>query len=222
MHHPFPALPGTLLALLLLGAPSASAVELPPFHNPVKPAPPIAPPDEPRPTIELSGSFLFYEDFEHGIQRWRLEGGTPDVHWLLLKARTCGGEYTMLMGRPGQAPFQQARGTAFLTLTTPLDLRGHYRPHLTYDVKATATPANALTLQPEVRLPGGRWKPVGTVARASYRLAFTRFADLTPYARSRIELRFRVDFKPTAAPVLGYYLDNVQVIEPVKASSKRR
>ena len=215
---------GIASGLLVVAA--LPSFQLPPFHNPVKSPPSRAFVDEPKPTVVLAGTFLFYEDFEHGTARWRWSGGTPQVHWLLLNARTCGGEYTMLMGQPNQAPFTTARGTAWLTLLPPVDLRKAHRPHLTYDIKTQATPDDALTLQPQARAVGGRWRSVGAIARAHYALVFTRFADLTAFVGKRVELRFEVRFRPMASRTTGLYLDNVQIIEPqppaLKGSSGRR
>lgn len=203
----------TCPALAGCPAPKPARASLPPFE--VRPAA-VSPAAEPSPDVVLAGSFLFYEDFEAGPgtrSSWRTSGGAS-AGWFRLNAPACGGAFVMLYGMKGQAPFFPASDDAFLESTRPLDLRAARRPHLTYTVMARAEPPGSLVLQPEIRPEGGAWTAVGSPAPARYRLAFTRFADLTPYAGARVALRFRLRASRSAAPTKGFYLDDVQVIEP--------
>ncbi|HEY9722461.1 MAG TPA: hypothetical protein V6D47_10620 [Oscillatoriaceae cyanobacterium] len=191
--------------------PARPRFALPPFHARV-PSPTPRAADEPTPPVILTGGFLFFEDFEHGLARWAVAGRERGVGWHLLHARTCGGEYTMHVGRDGQAAFTGFPLIATLTLRPPLDLTRARAPFLTYDVKGVASPATALVIQPQCRLESGPWRDLGTAARARYALQFTRFADLRPFVGRRLSLRFRATLAESA-PTAGMYLDDVQVIE---------
>lgn len=172
------------------------------------------PPPEPTPAVPLVGPFLFYEDFENTERPWRAEGAAGGIGWYRLNAPVCGGAYAMHMGKAIQQPFAGGSGTFTLTLATPIDLTKAKRPHLTYDVRGVADPAEAVVLQPEARRPGGAWKAVGTPAAGRYRFVFTRFADLSEFTGGPIELRFSTVLAPSAAPHKGLYLDMVQIVEP--------
>lgn len=185
---------------------------LPPFSAPIA-SPTPRPADEPTPPVILTGGFLFYEDFEHGLARWRLAGRANGVGWHLLHARTCGGAYTMHVGRDDQGRFTASPLTSTLTLAPTVDLTRAIAPFLTYDVKGVAQPERALVIQPQCRIGGGAWQNLGTPARARYAMQFTRFADLRPYVGRAIALRFVATLAASTAPTVGMYLDNVQVIE---------
>jgi hypothetical protein len=187
------------------------------------PAAPVAPAGSPVPSpspstgispSQLTGAFLFYEDFEKGMDRWAIAGPDGPVGWHLLKAYACGGLYSMLMGQADQTPFTAGAGEYTLTLKALLDLTRAKRPHLRYDVKGLATPETAFAFQPEARRPGGDWQPIGDRSTARFVLVNTLAADMTAFAGGTAELRFRVVSRPADAPTKGMYLDDVQVIEP--------
>lgn len=198
------------LALLALGcappapapAPNISLIDSLPSPSPSASA-----------DVVPSGAFLFYEDFEQGAGRWTMSAA-PGPGWRLLQAYTCGGAFTMHLGLPEQAPFQPAAGTAELALAAPLDLTKGRSPRLKFDVLGTATPEGAIVVQAEARDPGAVWKPLGEPVTARHALMRSIVRDLSPWAGRRAELRFRAEMSPGTAPTQGFYLDDVQVIEP--------
>lgn len=213
MPRPLP-----LALLLVLGAGCSApeptgAPELPSFEASYHPLATPTPNGEPTPDVRLQGTFLFYDDFERGLDHWTIAGDPGGVSWHRLNAYTCGGAWVMLFGKLDSSPF--SAGEATIGLKAPVDLTKARRPHLTYDVMGQATPETALTLQPEARRPGGEWRPVGSVAKARYSFGFTRFADLTPYVGGPVELRFKAVAQGLAKPAPGLYLDQVQVLEPL-------
>jgi hypothetical protein len=186
-----------------------------------QPATPVTPASTPVPSpstgispSQLTGAFLFYEDFEKGMDRWAIAGPTGPVGWRLLKAYACGGLYSMLMGQDDQAPYTAASGDYTLTLRQPVDLGKAKRPHLRYDVKGLATPETAFAFQPEARRPDGEWQPIGERSTARFVLVNTLAANMSAFAGGPAELRFRVVAAPSDTPTKGMYLDDVQVIEP--------
>lgn len=161
----------------------------------------------------VSGSFLFYEDFEHGMKRWHVQGGGDGVAWRLLEAHTCGGAFTMHLGKPKQAPYAAARGESYLVLTDGLDLTTAKRPTLKYDVKGVCDPISAITYEVELKPPGGAWRVVSPAVDGRFDGMRSLYLDLTPYAKKRVGLRFHAHVKPTQKPTKGLYLDDIHVIE---------
>ena len=198
-------------------APAASNavadLDLPGFGATPGPTPTPDPGDA-IPNVPLAGSFLFFEDFEHGDARWTLAGGANGIGWLLLHAPACGGDYTMLMGRPDQAPFAGASGEAVLTDTAGIDLTTARDPYMSYDVMGSFEPATAFTLTPELQDATGSWQPLGTPLAGRYPTVKTRIVLLKPYCGQVVHLRFRASFQAPYAATKGFYLDNVQVVEP--------
>jgi hypothetical protein len=190
-------------------APNPQAPHLAPSLLDALPSPtprPILPP-MPSPVV---GPWLFHEDFEHGMDRWRATG---DPCWHLLRAAACGGLYTMVLGRAHNDVFTNLRAAGDLVLAKPIDLTRARRPHLQYDLKGLCYPADLLAIRPYVRRPGGAWKPVGQPGQARYPLVVTFAADLTPWAGGPIELRFHGDMKPGPKANRGLYLDDVNVVD---------
>ncbi|MEB3330415.1 MAG: hypothetical protein VKQ33_14415 [Candidatus Sericytochromatia bacterium] len=173
------------------------------------PTPPPLPPDVPR-----QGTFLFFEDFEQGLARWTIEGGTAQVGWQHLNAYTCGGAWTMLLGTPGRRPFANARGEAVLRLRAPIDLAKARRPYLFFDVRGQTVPEEAVVLQPEVSLDGRAWTPVGEAVRGRFPFVSHHHASLEAFLGKAVQLRFHVAFQVGSTPVLGVLLDDVNVLEP--------
>lgn len=206
-----------LLALLAAGcaepaaapvAPSASA--LPSLIASVPTPAPTA-----KPALAVpAGAFLFFEDFERGVDRWELPEGAEKPQWRQLQAYTCGGAYTMLLGRPKASPYVPAEGASILALKAPIDLKKAVKPVLKFDVVASATPADALTVQPEVKAGEGDWQPLGEAVTASYPLMLPIVRELTPYVGQAIALRFRATMRAGSGETRGFYLDDVHVIEP--------
>lgn len=161
------------------------------------------------------GAFLFYEDFEHGTDRWDIPAVAPDaVAWRLLHAHSCTGEYTMLLGRDQQAAFTGPAADSVFTLKDGLDLSKGVKPMLKYDLKGLALPYDAIAFQPEVQPPGGAWQPLGQPVQADHNFALTYTDDLSAWAGKRLGLRFRVTVKATDKPTSGIYLDEIAVLEP--------
>ena len=171
----------------------------------------------PRMAPEIAGAFLFYEDFERGRDKWAISGGAKGVGWHHLKAATCGGLYTMVLGEAKNPPTRFAQGEALLTLKQPIDLRKAKSAQLQYDIKGSLKPADAATIVAEARSPGGAWKAIAPPATARFPLVVTFTADLSPWLGQQVELRFRGSTKPAAEPSKGFYLDDIHVIE-AKAS----
>ncbi|MEB3222904.1 MAG: hypothetical protein VKS61_12580 [Candidatus Sericytochromatia bacterium] len=197
--------PPVNLATALSPTPSPRPITIP---SPMA-TPPALPSDVPR-----AGAFLLHEDFERGLSRWVPEGGTGAVGWQLLNATTCGGEWTMLLGRADWRLFQGLRGEAVLRLRAPLDLRAARRPILWYDVRGEATAPEAIVLQPEVSRDGQAWQPVGKAADGRYRFVTKHHAELTAHRGAEVQLRFRAAFDVGTTATKGLLLDDIQVLEP--------
>ncbi|MEB3196743.1 MAG: hypothetical protein VKP62_06015, partial [Candidatus Sericytochromatia bacterium] len=178
------------------------------------PPTPMPLPSAPRLTVPRQGSFIFYEDFEKGLDRWNLSGGSGGVGWTRLNAFTCGGAWTMLLGTPEWTPYREVVGEAFLTTKAPIDLAKANRPHLFFDVRGEAEPAEALATQAEVSPDGKVWQPIGEPTTARHRFVSTLFADLTPFRGSGLYLRFRARLQVRTAPTKGLLLDDIHLIEP--------
>ena len=211
-------MPRPVLLLALLAAacapqaapppPGAALPTLAPVPSPFGPA--VSYGSDPLP----AGSFVFFEDFERGADRWTLPDPAAPVAFRVANVRACGGLYTILLGRADLAPYAPDAGEHVLALAAPLDLTKARRPFLKYDVKGTTTPATALDLVAEVRGADGAWTPVGRRVRGGYVFMASIGADLTPWAGQAVGLRFRAALAPGTAPTEGFYLDDVQVIEP--------
>ena len=164
---------------------------------------------------EVPGAFLFYEDFEKGWSRWKASGGAGPVGFHHLKAATCGGLYTMVLGEPKNPPTTFAAAEAFLTLRKPIDLAKAKHAQLQFDLKGHTNPPDAASITAEARTPGGEWKAIAPRATARFPLVVTFTADLAPWVGKAVELRFRGATKPAAQPTKGFYLDDVHVVEKV-------
>jgi hypothetical protein len=183
-----------LAPLLLL----AACTPAPPAPVPTPTPVPSQPSSDPVPT----GKFLFYEDFEAGTDRWQL----PATGWHPIMASSCGGKYAMILDlAPGDSSF---------SLKQPLDLSTAVRPVLKYDVKGVTTPPDAVTVQAEIRPPGQDWRPVGHATHGDHVFVAGVVADLTAYAGQAIGLRFHATVGAAEAVYKGYYLDDIEVIEP--------
>jgi hypothetical protein len=203
------------LALILLLPGCAAA-------TPVTPAASSAPQPAATPIAALApdlvsdvvppGSFVFFEDFEAGTGRWQLPAAA-DLGWRLLKAHTCTGEYSLLLGKDGQAPFTGSAQDSYVTLTQGLDLSKATNPLFKYDVLGKATPDGAVTFTVEVRAKGGDWKPLGEPRVANHAFALTYVSPLTEFAGQTVDLRFHGKIDQVQEPSKGLYLDQVAVIE---------
>lgn len=173
-------------------------------------------PDSTLPSMppEVAGSFVFYEDFEKGKDRWAITGVTKGVGWHHLKAATCGGLYTMVLGEAKNPPTRFGVATSYLTLEQPIDLARPKAAQLQWDIKGSTNPPEAATILAEARTPGGAWKPLAAVATARFPLVVTYTADLAPYLGKKLELRFRGATKPAKEPTKGFYLDDIHIVEP--------
>lgn len=163
------------------------------------------------------GAFLFYEDFERPTavaQKWEVPDPTTAVTWRLFMSFSCGGLYTMALGRSGLDPFRSTTGEAFLTLREPIDLKKAVHPILKYDVKGVAFPATALAIIAQVRDGAGPWTSVGEVATGHYVFMGTVLTDLKAYAGRAIGLRMRAALAPSDDVSKGLLLDDIEVIEP--------
>lgn len=168
----------------------------------------------PKMPTPVAGRFVFFDDFENGAAKWKLEGGKGGVSWHHIKSKSCGGLYTMVLGTAKNDAFKQVQTTAYVASVKPVDLKGTRHPQLQYDLKGYTTPQEVLTIQPEIRLPGGAWQPVGALATGQFPVVVTFTADLTPYAGKQIELRFKGAVKGNDQPNKGIFLDDVHVVEP--------
>lgn len=162
---------------------------------------------------EQAGAFVFYEDFEKGMDRWKTSGGAGKVGFHHLKAATCGGLYTMVLGEPKNPPTRFATAEAHLTLAKPIDLSKVKRAQLQFDLKGHTNPPEAAAITAEARTPGGAWQAIAPTATARFPLVVTFTADLGPWVGKAVELRFRGSTKAAAEPSKGYYLDDVHVVE---------
>lgn len=165
---------------------------------------------------QLPGAFLFYEDFEKGMGKWSVAGNQAGLGWHLLNAATCGGLWTMVLGKAMNEPHQGQACTAYLSAKAPIDLGKAKAPQLQYDLKGVSNPPELIDLVAEVRPVGGAWKAVGAIAHGSLPLVLTFTADLSAHAGQKIELRFRGQLQPAKAPTKGFYLDDIHIVEPRK------
>lgn len=164
---------------------------------------------------QLPGAFIFYDDFEKGMGKWAVTGNAKDLGWHLLNAATCGGLWTMVLGKPLNEEHQGQACEAYLSVKQAIDLRKAKRPQLQYDLKGVSLPPELIAVQAQVRKKGqGPWADVGPVAHGSLPLVLTFVADLTPYAGSELELRFRGQLKAAPKATKGFYLDDVHIVEP--------
>lgn len=161
-----------------------------------------------------AGAFLFHDDLEHGADRWQLPAGSQPVAWRLLKAHSCGGEYTLHFGGALHAWFSGPDSESTLTLATPIDLTSARRPVLKFDVKGDATPASALMLQPELKTASGDWQALDRTLSGDNFYVRSVVIDLARWKGERISLRFRARFTAGETPTRGLYLDDIAVIEP--------
>ena len=172
-------------------------------------------PDRTLPSMkpEIAGSFVFYEDFEKGVAKWTPSVGKSGVGFHLLKAATCGGLYTMVLGEDKNPPTKFAHEDVLLTLKAPIDLRKVKKAQLQYDLKGDVTPPESATIIAELRPVGGKWKQVAPKATARFPLVVTFTAELDPYLGKQVELRFRGVTKPARQAGKGFYLDDVHVVQ---------
>lgn len=214
MKKPAPfLLTAALLNACAGGTPSAptptSAVEAA-----VAGAPVVTPSQEPVKSDPVpAGPYLFYEDFEHGQDRWTMPAAGSAAGWRVLHAHTCDGDYTMLYGQDAQAPFSGPAAESVLALNAPLDLTGAKKPVLKYDVKGEAVPDSAGSITAELKAPGGDWQAVGRISHANHAYAASVVSDLTPWVGQQVQLRFRADLA-ASSQTTGLYLDDIAVIEP--------
>ncbi|MDB5100853.1 MAG: hypothetical protein JWM80_5274 [Cyanobacteria bacterium RYN_339] len=167
----------------------------------------------PKMPAPVAGRFVFFDDFENGTAKWRMEGGAGGLGWHHLKTKSCGGLYTMILGTATNGEFKQAKAAGYLVAVKPVDLTGTKKPQLQYDLKGANMPPDVITIRPEIRRAGGAWQPIGAVAEARYPVVVTFTADLIPYAGSVIDLRFRGEIKGGDQPSKGVFLDDVHVVE---------
>jgi hypothetical protein len=163
---------------------------------------------------ELAGSFVFYEDFEQGIAKWDTGTTKTEQGWHLLQANTCGGLYTMLLGVAEHKPFTPTAKTVYLQPKAPIPLPKNSRAQLQYDVKGVANPFEAMSIQPEIRFDGKNWQAIGVLMQGFLPIVRTFTVDLTPFAGKTIELRFKGTITANAEPQTGFYLDDIQIVEP--------
>ncbi|MEB3222425.1 MAG: hypothetical protein VKS61_10140 [Candidatus Sericytochromatia bacterium] len=161
----------------------------------------------------LMGAFVFYEDFERGISRWRIEGGKGGVGWHLLHAATCGGRYTMVLGREMNPVADLVAADALLTLRAPLKLPAGVPLQLKYDLKGTVAPPEASRITAELRGGQGPWQPAAPTATARYPLMVSYRVDLTPRGGQQVWLRFRGATRKALGKHKGFYLDDIQVLQ---------
>lgn len=172
-------------------------------------------PDHTLPSMppEVAGSFVFYEDFEKGMARWAISGVSKGVGWHHLKAATCGGLYTMVLGEAKNPATRFGTGESFLTLKAPVSLAKAKAPQLQYDIKGVTNPADAAAITAEIREPGGAWKAIAPKATARFPLVVTFTASLVPYLGKKLELRFRGSTQPAKEPTKGFYLDDIHIVD---------
>jgi hypothetical protein len=168
----------------------------------------------PKMPTPVAGRFVFFDDFENDAAKWKTEGGKGGVAWYRIKSKSCGGLYTMVLGTAKNEPFKHVETTAYVATARPVDLKGTVHPQLQYDLKGYTTPVEVLEIQPEIRVAGGAWQPVGAVATGQFPVVVTFTADLTPFAGKQIDLRFKGVVKGNEQPNKGIFLDDVHVVEP--------
>jgi hypothetical protein len=161
---------------------------------------------------EIAGSFIFYEDFEKGAAKWTPGIGKSGIGFHLLKAATCGGLYTMVLGEAKNPPTSFAREDVYLTLKAPIDLRKVKKAQLQYDLKGDVSPPDSATIIAEMRAVGGTWKPVAPKATARFPLVVTFTGELDAYLGKQVELRFHGVTRPAKQAGKGFYLDDVHVV----------
>lgn len=185
-----------------------------PSPTPMRNLPPMPP--------EIPGSFVFYEDFEKegAMANWTITRSHKTVGWHRLKASTCGGLFTMVLGVDKNPPTTLGKGESMLTLKRPIDLRKQKTLQLQYDVRGEMRPPETAVIICEGRVPGRAWKPLAPRAEARYPLVVTFTADLSSYAGKKLELRFRGLTQTIAYPTKGYYLDDIVVIAPAPKGTK--
>jgi hypothetical protein len=215
----------TLLGLLLLAACNGSSSEPAGSPSPsdtfkrgglsLSDALPSPTPDQALPSMPpaMMGSFVFYEDFERGMRRWRIDGGSKGVGWHLLQASTCGGRFTMVLGRDKNPSARFAPSEARLTLQEPIQLPPKPPLQLKYDLKGVVSPPDAATVHTELRVGKGPWRSAGPSATARFPLMVSYRVDLTPFAGQTIGLRFRAVTRATADKHKGFYLDDIHVLQ---------
>jgi hypothetical protein len=171
-------------------------------------------PDQTLPSMPpaIAGSFLFYEDFERGMDRWTIAGGRDGIGWHLLKASTCGGLYTMVLGQKLNQATRLAVGESSLALKEAVGIPEQGEFQLKYDVKGIITPPEAASILAEIRPTGGAWQIIAPIATARFPLVVTFKADLTPFAGKSVNLRFRGTTQSTRDPQKGFYLDDIYII----------
>lgn len=210
-HHRHALLAASLIVWAIGQAPAGASLK----DSLPTPAPP------PLPGLDatlkpVGGAFLYYEDFERGLDKWTVSGGEGDWGWHLLNAKTCGGLFTMHLGHKKHQSLTPKATDGFVTFKTPIDLRKAKNPVLKFDVKGSAVPYDAATYQTQVRQPGGAWKTLGPAIDARFPMVRSIYLDLRPYKGSKLELRFHGKLKPSAKPTLGLYLDDIHVIEATR------
>ncbi|MEB3283864.1 MAG: hypothetical protein VKN33_01075 [Candidatus Sericytochromatia bacterium] len=171
-------------------------------------------PDQTLPSMPpaMAGSFLFYEDFERGTERWEISGGKGEIGWHLLKASTCGGLYTMVLGHTLNQASRFARTSSLLSLKTDIAIPPQGQFQIKYDVKGNVTPPEAAIIQAEIRPENGTWIRIAPTASARFPLVVTFKADLAPFLGQTIGLRFRGTTETTQDPQKGFYLDDIHII----------
>ncbi|HEY9720998.1 MAG TPA: hypothetical protein V6D47_03240 [Oscillatoriaceae cyanobacterium] len=162
--------------------------------------------------VDLTGSYVFFDDFEHGTSKWTVPT-SGSVSWRQLKSHTCSGDYTMLFGLDQHADFTNVAANGDLTLNQTIDLSKVQHPYLTYQVYGASDPATALTMQPEVSVDGTTWKPLGQQVTGTHSLMATLYANLKDYLGQAIHLRFHAESTATSTSGQGEQLDDVAVIE---------
>lgn len=176
------------------------------------PVPSMVRPDMPP---QLPGAFIFYDDFEKGMGKWTVSGNSKGLGWHLLNAATCGGLWTMVLGKALNEAHQGQACEAYVTAKAPIDLTKAKSPQLQYDLKGISLPPEGIEVRAQIRKVGAAtWTEVGPVAHGSLPLVLTFVADISAFAGSKVELRFCGKLHPAAKPTKGFYLDDVHVVEP--------
>lgn len=174
------------------------------------PEPSIVMPKMPTP---IAGRFVFYDDFEKPNTKWKTSRGKDGVAWFRIESKSCGGLYTMVLGKQDNSEFKGVATTAYMTTSAPVDLKGTKAPQLQYDLKGMTRPFETIGVHVEARRPGGAWKAIGAPAVARYPTVVTFTADLTEFAGGPMEMRFVGDVKAEDRPNKGMFLDDIHVVE---------